>query len=168
VKAHLSTSRRHPLEYSIRVPDRHNQTTGHDEGPAAPYGLTRRLIKLQLSDDLGNDEEEGDIDAKELTEIDLGGVQEQAVANKHDCSRDEPANLFRSSRMVQARLEAGIPLHLEVGGHDQYHKRSDWGRKNLAKLEHEKPHFIWQTLLSSKAFALPSKKPLLAADLQEV
>jgi hypothetical protein len=73
-------------------------------------------MKLQLRYDLSNDEEEHHIDTQKPAEIDLGRIQEQAVANKHCRARSEPNNLFRSGRMIETRLEAGVALNLKVGG----------------------------------------------------
>jgi hypothetical protein len=72
-------------------------------------------MKLQLCNDLNNEEEEHHIDSQELAEIDLGGIQEQAVANEHHRACNEPTNLLRSRGTIETPLEAGISLHLKVG-----------------------------------------------------
>jgi len=82
-------------------------------------------MKLQLRYDLSNDEEEHHIDTQKLAEIDLGRIQEQAIANEHCRARSEPRNLFRSRRMIKARLEAGVALHLKVGGQSEYDESSN-------------------------------------------
>jgi hypothetical protein len=48
--------------------------------------------------------------------------------------------------MVKAGLEASIALHLEIGGQNENNESPDWGSDDLAGLEHDKPHFILQTL----------------------
>jgi hypothetical protein len=45
---------------------------------------------LELRYDLGDDEKEHHICAKQFAEIHLGRVQEEAVANQHDGSQQEP------------------------------------------------------------------------------
>ena len=82
-------------------------------------------MKLQLRYDLRNDEEEHDIDSQEFAKIDLGGIQEQAVANEHHCTYSEPAHLLRSNRLMETRLEAGISLHFKVCSQSERGDNSD-------------------------------------------
>jgi hypothetical protein len=82
-------------------------------------------LKLQLSYELSNEEEEHHIDSQKLAEIDPGGIEEQAVANEHSGRRNEPANLLRSKGVMQARLKASVALHLKVGGQSENDESSN-------------------------------------------
>lgn len=90
-------------------------------------GLAGRLMKLQLRNDLGNEEEEHNINSQKFAEIDLGRIQKETVANQHKGTRYEPSNLLRSGRVIKARLKASVALHLKIGGQNQDDENANRG-----------------------------------------
>jgi hypothetical protein len=73
---------------------------------------------------LRDEEEQHDVGTQKPAEVDPGGVQKQAVANKHHGADSESAHLLQARGMVQARLDARISLHFKISGHSKNGERS--------------------------------------------
>jgi hypothetical protein len=76
-------------------------------------------VKLELRYDLGDEEKEHHVCAKQFAKIHPGRVQEEAVANQHDGSQQEPTDSPGPSRVIKAGLKAGVTLHFKVSGNHQ-------------------------------------------------
>jgi hypothetical protein len=73
-------------------------------------------MKLEFGHELRNHEEERDVDAEELAEVDLRRVEEEAVADEDGGTGGEPAETARAVRVPEAGREAGVAVDFEIGG----------------------------------------------------
>src|SRR5271154_1667729 len=117
----------------LGLPKRHNQAAEHDERTAEVDGLGGRLVELQLGDDLGDQEEEHDIDAQQLAEVHLGRVEEEAIADQDESAGEEPAQTPGAAGVIEPGLEAGVSLDLEIGSKGEHGEGTRRGGDELAE-----------------------------------
>lgn len=104
---------------SSSFPEGDDESAGDDEGASDPDRRRWGLVKADLGDDLGHDEEEGDVDAEELAEVPLWEIDEEAVEGEDGDAGGEPERALEAGGAVEAGLEEGVAEDLERGGDDE-------------------------------------------------
>ena len=107
------------------LPEGHDEAAEDDEGSSGVDGAGGGLVELEAGDELGDKEEENDVDAEELAEVDAGGVEKEGVGDEDEGSCEEPDEAARAGGVVKAGLEAGVALDFEIGGEGEDEEGAD-------------------------------------------